>query len=60
MSIEHADGFTECGGDAPCTLPHHLHDWRIACAELDPPCPCAEAADELVEPGFALAERLAA
>jgi len=40
ISIEHADGVTECGGDQPCGLAHHLHDWTLGCGELDPPCPC--------------------
>ncbi len=42
VSIVHADGFAECGGDGPCNLPHDLHEWRLTCAELDPPCPCAD------------------
>ena len=41
VSIAHADGTTECGGDAPCALGHLLHDWRVPCVDLDPPCPCA-------------------
>lgn len=65
-SVEHADGTTECtsewAGDGPCPLPHHLHDWRLSCAELDPPCRCREtvdaaSADEL---GWPVPERLAA
>jgi hypothetical protein len=40
VSIEHADGTTECGGDGVCALPHHLHEWQVSCVELDPPCPC--------------------
>lgn len=43
ISIEHLDGLTECGGDQPCALGHHLHDWALICAELDPPCPCGAA-----------------
>ena len=39
-SIVHTDVFAECGGDGPCSLPHHLHEWRVTCAEFDPPCPC--------------------
>ena len=60
VSIVHADGFAECGGDGPCPLPHHLHDWRISCAELDPPCPCAEVVEAAPDRGFHLPERLAA
>ena len=41
VSIVHTDGFAECGGDRLCHLPHDLHEWRITCAEFDPPCPCA-------------------
>ena len=40
VSIEHADGTTECGGDVACSLPHHLHDWRVSCDEFDPRCAC--------------------
>jgi hypothetical protein len=40
-SIEHLDGTTECLGDGPCGLPHHLHDWALPCAELVPACGCA-------------------
>ncbi len=58
VSIVHADGFAECGGDGPCPLPHHLHDWRISCAELDPPCPCgAELPLEQVPPAHHLPDR---
>ena len=52
VSIMHADGFAECGGDGPCPLPHHLHDWRVSCAELDPPCPC-EAGGPIDQPSLA-------
>lgn len=57
VSIVHADGFAECGGDGPCPLPHHLHEWRLSCAELDPPCPCADADQGAADLG-ALAHRL--
>ena len=50
VSIVHTDGFAECGGDRPCPLAHHLHEWRIACAELDPPCPCADVGLEPMAP----------
>lgn len=60
VSIEHADGLAECGGDGRCTLPHHLHDWRISCAELEPPCPCAAPVEAAPDRGFHLPERLAA
>lgn len=50
LSVTHADGTTECmgDGDGPCRLPHHLHDWRVPCTALDPPCPCQP--EELVAP----------
>src|SRR6476469_8233133 len=40
VSIEHADGTTECLADC-CEVRHELHDWQLSCAALDPPCPCA-------------------
>jgi hypothetical protein len=40
VSLEHADGTTACA-DPWCNLPHHLHEWHLSCAALDPPCPCA-------------------
>jgi hypothetical protein len=43
-SVEHADGTVECLSGDPCDLPHHLHDWVMTCADLDPPCPCPGAA----------------
>jgi hypothetical protein len=49
VSIEHADGTTECLADA-CRVPHELHDWQVSCAALDPPCPCA--AEERPDPIF--------
>jgi hypothetical protein len=39
VSIEHADGSTECL-DPSCDLSHELHEWHQSCAALDPPCPC--------------------
>ena len=39
VSIEHADGSTECM-DHTCDLPHELHSFHIGCSELHPPCPC--------------------
>jgi hypothetical protein len=42
-SVEHADGVTECLADEPCQLPHHLHRWPVACADLPAPCSCREA-----------------
>jgi hypothetical protein len=38
VSIEHADGSTECM-DHTCELPHELHSFHIGCGELHPPCP---------------------
>ena len=43
VSVEHADGSTACA-DPWCNLPHHLHEWQLACDAFAPPCPCA--ADE--------------
>ena len=40
VSVEHADGSTECV-DPWCNLPHHLHEWQLTCDALEPPCPCA-------------------
>jgi hypothetical protein len=40
VSLEHADGTTECLADG-CAVRHELHDWQVSCAALDPPCPCA-------------------
>jgi hypothetical protein len=40
VSIEHADGATECF-DPACRVPHNVHEWQLACSALDPPCPCA-------------------
>jgi hypothetical protein len=40
VSIEHADGSTACT-DPWCNLPHHLHEWQLACDAFAPPCPCA-------------------
>jgi hypothetical protein len=42
VSVEHADGSTACA-DPWCNLPHHLHEWHLACDAFDPPCPCAGA-----------------
>ena len=39
VSIEHADGSTECM-DPACRLPHDLHEWQLSCSGLEPPCPC--------------------
>jgi len=39
VSIEHADGSTECM-DPTCHLAHELHEWHLSCAALEPPCPC--------------------
>ena len=52
VSIEHADGTTECL-DERCTLPHALHGCHAGCAALIPPCPCAPA--EQPEPLLAVA-----
>ena len=49
VSIEHADGTTECLAD-DCRVRHELHDWQLSCAALDPPCPCA--AEEFPEPAL--------
>jgi hypothetical protein len=40
VSVEHADGSTACA-DPWCNLPHHLHEWQVACDAFAPPCPCA-------------------
>jgi hypothetical protein len=40
VSIEHADGSTECM-DLGCDLAHHLHDLHLSCSALVPPCPCS-------------------
>jgi hypothetical protein len=40
VSIEHADGSTECM-DLSCHLEHHLHDLHLSCSALVPPCPCS-------------------
>jgi hypothetical protein len=45
VSVEHADGTTECLGDDPCTLAHALHRWAVPCADVD--CRCQLAADAL-------------
>jgi hypothetical protein len=42
VSLEHVDGSTTCI-DPWCNLPHHLHEWQLSCAAVDPPCPCAGA-----------------
>jgi hypothetical protein len=39
VSIEHADGSTECI-DPTCSLPHEVHDFCLPCSALEPPCPC--------------------
>jgi hypothetical protein len=39
VSIEHADGTTECM-EPTCELPHEFHSFHVACSELHPPCPC--------------------
>jgi hypothetical protein len=39
VSVEHADGATECF-DGDCTVPHWLHEWQVSCSAFDPPCPC--------------------
>lgn len=52
VSIEHADGSTEClAGD--CGLPHEVHDWQLPCSAFDPPCPCVP--EELPDPLLLLA-----
>ncbi|HEY1279231.1 MAG TPA: hypothetical protein VGF22_06125 [Acidimicrobiales bacterium] len=48
VSVEHADGSTECLGLEPCGLSHDLHEWHLSCSALEPPCPCAT--DEQVPP----------
>jgi hypothetical protein len=40
VSIEHADGSTECM-DPGCGLSHHLHDLHLSCSALVPPCQCS-------------------
>ena len=40
VSIEHADGSTECM-DPECDLSHGLHDLHLSCSALVPPCPCS-------------------
>ena len=52
VSIEHADGFTECM-DFTCDLPHELHSFHVACTELTPPCPCIP--EEHVPPALLVA-----
>lgn len=52
VSIEHADGFTECM-DFTCDLPHELHSFQVACTELTPPCPCIP--EEQVPPALLVA-----
>jgi hypothetical protein len=42
VSVEHVDGSTACA-DPWCNLPHHLHDWQMACDAFSTPCPCAAA-----------------
>ncbi|MDX6494906.1 MAG: hypothetical protein QOE17_892 [Gaiellales bacterium] len=39
VSIEHADGTTECL-DPTCPLDHALHGWHADCSALVPPCEC--------------------
>ncbi len=39
VSIEHADGSTECM-DPSCRLGHEAHGWQLSCSGLEPPCPC--------------------
>jgi hypothetical protein len=53
VSIEHADGSTECL-DQDCTLPHELHQWHAGCSAIVPPCGCAPA--EQPQPSRVLAE----
>jgi hypothetical protein len=48
VSIEHADGSTECM-DHTCDLQHELHSFHVACTELYPPCPCIPEEHELPE-----------
>lgn len=31
VSVVHADGTSSCA-DPWCTLPHHVHEWQLACA----------------------------
>ncbi len=40
VSLEHADGSTECLLGPACTLGHALHDFHLPCSALDAPCPC--------------------
>ena len=37
-SVRHADGTTQCLGEAPCDLPHDLHRWIVGCDEAG--CGC--------------------
>jgi len=46
VSIEHADGTTECL-EPTCTLDHALHDFHVSCSAIVPPCPCSPAEHEL-------------
>jgi hypothetical protein len=57
ISLEHADGSTECLGLGACEVDHTLHAWQLPCSALEPPCPCAP--DEQVPPA-ALTELVAA
>jgi hypothetical protein len=49
VSIEHADGSTECM-DHTCELQHELHSFHVACTELYPPCPCIPEEHDLPDP----------
>gem|GEM_PF-3095946 len=52
VSIEHADGSTECM-DPACRVPHEAHDWHLSCTALEPPCPCVP--EERPAPALAVA-----
>ena len=52
VSIEHADGSTECM-DYTCDLQHELHSFHVACTELHPLCPCIP--EEHVPPALLVA-----
>jgi hypothetical protein len=48
VSVEHADGSTECM-DHTCDLDHEFHSFHIGCGELYPPCPCIPQDHEIPE-----------
>ena len=48
VSVEHADGTTECM-EPTCELPHEFHSFHVGCSELHPPCPCIPEEHDLPE-----------